>query len=189
MHWAKALIKITVLVLLFIATSGTPGRQRAPAERGLIVSSSDREAGSANPNELTIESLNIRAPVVYAEEQDERVYQKALRSGVVHYPGTAMPGEDGNAYIFGHSSDYPWAKGAYKNIFASLPKIRIGEEVKISNQAGTVYVYIVRESFSASASDTYLLSQDRSKKTLTLQTSYPVGTSLKRWIVIADIKL
>src|SRR5687767_11297538 len=73
-----------------------------------------------DPDRLFIPSLGIDVPLVYIEEKNEAAFQAALRDGVVHYPGTAMPGQPGNAYYFGHSSDYSWSKGEYKNVFATL---------------------------------------------------------------------
>lgn len=141
------------------------------------------------PNFIKIPILDIQAPVVYVDEENEEVFQKALESGVVHYPGTANLGEVGNIYIFGHSSDYVWKKGEYKTVFANLPNIKLGDEIKISNSEGLVFNYIVKESFSAPANDTHLLSQETSgKKILTLQTSWPLGTALKRWIVRAEME-
>src|SRR5438552_3712454 len=63
------------------------------------------------PNLLLIPSLGIKAPVGYPEKTDENEFQNFLQNGVVHYPGTALPGQPGNVYIFGHSSDYIWSKG------------------------------------------------------------------------------
>ena len=76
------------------------------------------------PNILVIETLDIKAPIIFAEEANEETFQKSLENGVVHYPGTAKIGQKGNPYIFGHSSDYIWKKGEYKTVFALLPKIR-----------------------------------------------------------------
>jgi LPXTG-site transpeptidase (sortase) family protein len=143
----------------------------------------------AKANTLWIEALRVEAPVVYVDKADENIFQEALQRGVVHYPGTAKPGELGNVYIFGHSSDYVWAKGSYKTVFALLPKIQKGEEIKVSNEQGEVFTYVVKESFVASAKDLHLLSQREYKqKILTLQTSYPIGTALKRWIIVAELK-
>lgn len=141
------------------------------------------------PDTLIIPSLGIKTPVVYAQEANEKVFQAALINGVAHYPGTASPGESGNIYIFGHSSDYIWSKGKYKTIFADLPKIKIGSEIWLSGVDGRAYLYIAKESFVAGAKDVEFLSQDTGgKKILTLQTSWPLGTALKRWIVKAELK-
>ncbi len=141
------------------------------------------------PNLLVIPGLGIEAPVVYVDENSEQVFQKALTGGVAHYPGTAKPGEFGNCYIFGHSSDYFWSKGRYKTVFALLPRIQKGEEIVVSSQSGEKFTYVVTDSFSAAATDVKWLEQgDYSKKILTLQTSWHIGTALKRWIVRAELK-
>ena len=140
------------------------------------------------PNQLNIPSLNITAPIIYVEKTNEADFQAALKNGVVHYPGTAVPGGNGNCYIFGHSSDYIWSKGNYKTIFAPLPKIKIGVDILITNQAGQLFTYRVTKTFVISANDLSVLAQDQSQKILTLQTSYPLGTALRRFIVVAEIK-
>lgn len=143
------------------------------------------EAETAEANKIWIDSLGIQAPIVYVEERSEEAFQVGLRDGVVHYPGTAMPGESGNVYIFGHSSDFPTAPGSYKTVFALLPKIEIGSTVEITDKDGKLFRYKVEEKFVANNNDLHLLEQDYSKKKLSIQTSYPIGTALKRFIVIA----
>lgn len=151
-------------------------QQDAPAELG-------------EPNQLSIPSLQIIAPIQYAEEANEEKFQEALQNGVVHYPGTAEVGELGNVYIFGHSSDYAFTKGSFKTVFALLPHIEKNSEIIISDKAGKKYYYEVTESFVANNEDVYLLGQyEYKEKLLTLQTSYPVGTALKRYIVKARLK-
>ena len=144
---------------------------------------------TTEPNLLTISSLGIQVPIIYPLEANEKSYQEALANGVAHFPSTANVGEYGNAYIFGHSSDVLWSKGKYKTIFAVLPKIQIGAEIKASDAQGLEYTYTVIESRKIAAKDTSVLSQQNyTRKLLTLQTSYPIGTALARWIVVAEIR-
>jgi LPXTG-site transpeptidase (sortase) family protein len=139
-------------------------------------------------NQLTIPTLGIQAPLVYMEGTTEEAFQEALQSGVVHYPGTAEPGQSGNAYYFGHSSDYPWGKGEYKTVFALLPSIKVGDKIAVTNKEGGIFEYVVQETKVVSPDDLSVLSQETDgKKLLSLQTSYPVGTALKRFIVIAEL--
>jgi LPXTG-site transpeptidase (sortase) family protein len=141
------------------------------------------------PNLLIVDSLGIKVPVVYVDQANETAFQAGLINGVVHYPGTANPGQLGNCYIFGHSSDYIWSKGHYKSIFAVLPSISKGAEIVISDSQGNKFTYIVTDSKRVAANDTSVLDQQNyQKKLLTLQTSYPVGTALARWVAIAEIK-
>lgn len=140
------------------------------------------------PDRLVIASLGLDAPLVYVDGTSEAEFQLALRDGVVHYPGTAMPGERGNAYYFGHSSDYAWAKGNYKTVFATLTEIEIGARIVVSDRGGRGYEYEVRETRVIAPKDLSVLAQgDGSRAMLTLQTSYPVGTALKRFVVIAEL--
>lgn len=143
----------------------------------------------AEPNLLKIDSLNINAPIIFTEKQTETAYQEALQNGVVHFPGTAKIGQLGNAYIFGHSSDYPWSKGKYKTIFALLTKIKIGDSIVATDEAGHEFTYYVTSTKIVTPTDLSVLDQFQNKrKLLTLQTSYPIGTALKRFVVLAELK-
>ncbi len=140
-------------------------------------------------NELYIPTLEIRAPIIFIDSVGEDVFQPAFQRGVVLYPETAPVGAVGNSYIFGHSSDYIFAKGDYKTVFALLPNIEIGAVIQVTNERGEEFEYIVYEKFVAENTATYLLDQDtKGKKILTLQTSYPIGTALQRYIVKAELK-
>jgi LPXTG-site transpeptidase (sortase) family protein len=148
-------------------------------------------AGEKNvmePNYLLVPSLGIQAPVIYSADSSDKGFAEALQNGVVHYPGTANFGQAGNCYIFGHSSDYFWSKGKYKTVFALLPQIKSGEEILVSDPQGNVYRYIVRITKIISPDQTQYLQQDVSKKVLTLQASWPVGTALKRFLAIAELE-
>ena len=137
---------------------------------------------------VIVPSLGLDLPIVYVDTESEPVFQEALKSGVVHYPGTALPGESGNVYLFGHSSDFVWSKGNYKTAFAVLPNINVGAEIFISDFAGHKFTYRVTETKIVSPKDLSVLDQhDNKQKLLTLQTSYPVGTALKRFVVVSEL--
>ncbi len=143
---------------------------------------------SQAPVALWVESLNIAVPIIYVEKSDEAEFQRGLKWGVVHYPGTAEIGEAGNAYIFGHSSDYLWSDGRFKTIFSRLPQIKIGAKIVAQNQQGEIFTYQVIATKVVSKNDISVLSQDDPKKyLLTLQTSYPVGTAQKRFVAVAEL--
>ncbi len=151
--------------------------------------SDQQTSPQAEPDHLWIDSLNISAPLKYVDEAKESVFQAALKDGVVHFPGTALPGQLGNAYYFGHSSDYPWSGGHYKTVFALLPKISTGAEIRITDSQGNLFTYVVTETKVVAPSDVSVLDQgNNQKKILSIQTSYPVGTALRRFVAIAELK-
>jgi len=138
---------------------------------------------------IQIAGLGISAPLVYVDDTDVRTFQTGLANGVVHYPSTANPGELGNAYYFGHSSDYISKPGYYKTVFALLPQINLDDEILITNQQGRLFSYRVISQQIVSATATEWLDQgDNHRRLLTLQTSYPVGTALARYIVQAEME-
>ncbi len=153
------------------------------------ISASELAKSDVPANTLIVPSLGIKAPIVYVNQAEEQAYQAALSSGVGHFPGSANPGELGNSYIFGHSSDWFWKKGSYKTVFALLPRISKGAQIIVTNQTGAKFIYTVTDSKRVSGNDTSVLNQQGfTKKLLTLQTSYPVGTALARWVVVAEMK-
>ena len=140
------------------------------------------------PDHLWIPDRNIDTPVIYVSETSEEVFQDALANGVVHYPGTAVPGEPGNPYIFGHSSDYQWKPGSYKKVFKPLVDIPLNTIIRITNHEGKLFIYKVIETKIVGPKETSVLDQGNNERTLlSLQTSWPVGTALKRFVAIAEL--
>jgi len=141
-------------------------------------------AETDSPN-IIINKLNISAPVNYDQrEVNERNFQFALRSGVVHYPKTSFPGQPGNIVIFGHSSNQVWAKGNYKFVFAALDKLESGDSI-ILEYKGQRYIYTVRNTKIVMPTDLSVLDATTSNR-LTLITCTPVGSNAKRLIIEAE---
>lgn len=187
---AAAVFGFMVLLLAYpyLQARLTPSQALPQADQSTDTDSED-VAVASQPNTLAIRELGIVAPVIYINEKTEDAYQKALRDGVVHYPGTALPGEPGNVYIFGHSSDYVWAPGDYKTIFAKLPEMKVGDQIEITDAEGKLFIYEVTETKIVWPRDLSVLDQFNDEKhILTLQTSYPLGTALQRYIVVAELK-
>lgn len=127
---------------------------------------------------------NLEAPIVFEPSTVEYKIQLALREGVVHFGGTALPGQDGNVVLFGHSSGQLWAPGNYKFVFTLLDKLEDGDIIVIDYQK-TRYTYKVKNTQVVLPNAINVL-QPTKTPTLTLITCSPVGTSNKRLIVTAD---
>src|SRR3989344_7499876 len=145
-------------------------------------------------NRLVIPKLNLNVPLVnppidaLLDEDWERVetdIQTALQDGVVHYPGTAKPGQAGNFFVTGHSSYYPWAEGAYKTVFARLHRLEVGDEYEVYF-GGDRHRYIIREKSEVKPTNVDVLRQPLDPRLSTLMTCTPVGTTLRRLILLAQ---
>lgn len=140
---------------------------------------------SQKSSELIIPAIGVKAPVIYETSTDNGTIAYDLRSGVVHYGGTALPGQKGNAVIFGHSSGVAWAPGSYKFIFTLLDKLQPGQQISLDYE-GKRYVYVVTDRQVVAPTDMKVLASTGSKSQLTLITCTPVGTSKNRLVVHAD---
>ena len=136
-----------------------------------------------NSTQVKIPSIGVQAPVIYDSSIKENDIIYNLRSGVVHYSTTALPGEKGNVVIFGHSSGVAWAKGDYKYVFALLEKLRTGQQISLDYQ-GTRYIYVVTGSKVVAPTEVDVLNNTSSSQ-LSLITCTPVGTSKNRLVVQA----
>lgn len=148
---------------------------------------------SPSDNRIVIGKIGKNVPVVNVPETKlvngdyaglEKDIQATLLKGIVHYPGTASPGEIGNTFFTGHSSNYVWIKSAYNDVFALLEEMVVGDKVTVYWQ-GKKFIYQVYDIKVVSPSETWVLQQSGNEypSIMTLMTCTPVGTSLKRLII------
>lgn len=138
----------------------------------------------ASQSEIIIPAIKAKAPVVYETSTDSGSIAYTLRSGVVHYGTTALPGEKGNIAIFGHSSGVAWAPGDYKFVFTLLEKLQDGQQITLDYK-GVRYVYVVTGKQVVAPTDMSVLNSKDSQSELSLITCTPVGTSKNRLVVHA----
>ncbi len=106
-----------------------------------------------------------------------------------HYKGSALPGETGNTFIYGHSV-LPWFFNPknYKTIFSTLGDLEEGDRFSI-NYNGKELVYEVKEKNVLPPNEVNPLEIWRPKylneSTVTLMTCWPAGTKTKRLLVKA----
>lgn len=148
-----------------------------------IILSTDGIAPSADP-ELIIPKINVQLPVIYnLASADEAAIQKGLESGVIHYPNTVIPGQQGNAAFFGHSSNNIFNKGKYKFAFVLLREMVPGDIFYLTYE-GRVYSYKVFQKKVVEPTETWVLGPVEGKPaTVALITCDPPGTSSKRLVV------
>lgn len=138
---------------------------------------------------LVIDSLGIKAPIVFDVPPDNKQIYKKLEDGVVHYSSTSKPGEAGVALILGHSSAYPWYKGRYGSVFALLSKLKPGDRFYVQYEDGRTFIYEMKQAivFNPFSSDARLAKLEQEPNpSLVLVSCYPVGTNYRRIAVQAE---
>lgn len=139
---------------------------------------------------ITIKDIGIRDIKISSnvESRDEKVYNLFLKSGLAHFKGTPLPGDGGNAFIYGHSavpSFFDRNRDLAETIFSRLENIDVGAEV-IVKKDGKELKYIVRSKKIVEPSDFSVLQSQGDKETLTMMTCWPLGIPSKRLIVVAE---
>ena len=132
-------------------------------------------------NRLVIPKIEVNAPIIFSDSASPHQIKKDLKRGVVHHPDTAPPGEKGNVFIVGHSSNYFWQAGEYDQVFALLDKLKNGNLISVFYQ-GKKYNYQVYEIFQVNPHETWIMNS-ASEPIITLMTCWPVGTNLRRLVV------
>lgn len=136
---------------------------------------------------LVIEKINANAKIVaQVDPGNEKEYIKALAEGIAQAKGSTAPGEDGNMFLFSHSTDAPWNIIRYNAIFYLLRELEAGDRVIVfyNNRR---FDYIVFDKTITPGSDISFLTNRYDKPVLTLQTCDPPGTVLNRLIVRAKL--
>ncbi|MDP3974022.1 MAG: sortase [Candidatus Daviesbacteria bacterium] len=134
---------------------------------------------------IVIPKIGANAVVVEnVDPFDPTVYQYALTKGVAHAAGSAYPGQNGNVFLFSHSSVNFYEAQRYNSVFYLLDKLENGDEITVYFQEKP-FIYKVYEKKIVSASDVQYIKGNGTGQTLTLMTCYPAGTSFKRLLVLA----
>lgn len=144
-------------------------------------------------NRIIIPKIGKNIPLIDIEEtkvewkdQLDNIFMKELEQGIVRYPGSAIPWEKWNSFIFGHSSNFPWIAGDYNDVFSRLGQVEVWDIV-YSYYGQKKYKYQIKEKKVISPTDVSILKRDKNKSELTLMTCWPIGTTLNRLILVWEI--
>lgn len=115
------------------------------------------------------------------------IFMKELENGVIRYPGSAKPGNDGNSFIFGHSSNFPWLEWDYNDVFSLLDHVTYDDEVVVY-YGQEKHTYKIKTKNVISPGDVSVLkNDDKDKSKLTLMTCWPIGTTLNRLVLTGEL--
>jgi sortase A len=109
----------------------------------------------------------------------EGVSPDTLKKGPGHIPGTALPGQPGNAVISGHRT-------TYGRPFFDLDQLVPGDRIEIETTIGT-HVYELREEWFLVAPTDVWVVDPKDGGWLTLTTCNPKFSARQRLIVTAEL--
>lgn len=155
----------------------TPTNSQAAAQPGSA-------SYNDNPNTIIISKINITAPIIQPAGTSQKELNAALNQGVIIYPGSALPGQNGEVALSGHSSVFPWVSTKYGQVFTLLDKLEAGDVVSIVyNHQQFDYRIIGKEVLMPNNVKILETSQPKLK----LVTCWPIGTANKRLVVYGEL--
>ncbi len=136
---------------------------------------------------LAIPKLKIKAPIIWAQTDNEESLQAELLNGIVHHPNSSVPNNQGNGVYIGHSSNYWWEKSDYNTIFALLEKLEPDDEIMIySDNQDLTYTVTSKQTVPKNSSEIFEATENEEQ--ITLVTCWPPGTDWQDLIVKAKLK-
>lgn len=130
---------------------------------------------------LAVPTLGIKQAFVSTVDYD-------VGSHLVHYGGTSLPGENGTAVVFGHSTlPQLFDPTNYKAIFATAYKLKTGD-ILTAEVSGVVFTYEVYSVTVVDPDDPAILAQNFDNAYLTIVTCTPPGTTWKRLLIHSRLK-
>jgi len=172
-------------------------KQIAPSMDQLLQEQLDSYEFSFNllppTNRLVIPAINMDVPLVRTEvkdyaEFDAGMFDKELENGVVKYPTTPDPGQGGNTFFFGHTSQEYWKKNPYGTVFRNIPKLKQDDLIQVVRE-GELHEYRVVKTVIVKpkqVNDSYLEYVDIGKEYITLMGCYPIGKISERMMIFAE---
>ena len=153
---------------------------KTPFQKNKEIIPLDKEFG------LVIPKIDINVKVfANVDAQNPKEYLPLLAQGVAHAKGSLLPGQEGNVFIFAHSTNTPLNASRYNAVFYLLNKMEKDDEV---------FIYYQQEKHSYKVLEKKIISPEKLNdylktlkgETLTLQTCYPPGTTINRLLVTAQ---
>lgn len=161
------------------APSGTPavlGTSRPPSPGVTITASPNAPRPIPEGYRVRIARLRIDLPIAEGIIQRDVDQQQTPEGYAFHLPGSAIPGERGNTYVYAH---------ARPGMFLTLWEARVGDEVIVTTPDGRTLTYAVSEVRPRVAPTDVSVAQPTPDERLTLQTSTGPNPGDPRFVVIA----
>jgi hypothetical protein len=146
-------------------------------------------------------SLNFTKPIEESKSAinngnyESTTYQQKLTQGVLHLAYSPAPGELGNSYIVGHSSNYTSVQSSYNQIFAPMvEKTQPGDKFTIYDSQGRKLNFKVFEALPVGQKEVnvaYKSYEDRRVVTLQASILTKVGNSwqpTQRWLTRGELE-
>jgi LPXTG-site transpeptidase (sortase) family protein len=139
------------------------------------------------PTKLVIPRAKIDVPILNPDTTNVATLDAELAKGVVRYTHSSQLNEDGNMFVFGHSSHLPVVKNRMFKALNGIEDLVRGDTILVTGKSGDVYEYQVTSVKKTDANDELIdLSVHTGVRKLTLSTCDSFGKKTSRFVVEAE---
>lgn len=144
-------------------------------------------------NKITISSLDVSVSIVEVGGTTEKEYRTALDRGVIHFPGTPFPGEEGMTVLLGHSAPVGRPRIKHDWVFSQIDNLKEGDEIEICYNNKLIVYTVIDEEIGKSIYQVgddvpSLYPKEEKRKEAVLMSCWPPGSSESRIGVRAVVK-
>ncbi len=150
----------------------------APATAAQDANAPPRTTPGAIPSgyRIIVPRLRIDLPIAEGDVQRDVGDEDTPEGYAFHLPGTALPGENGNTFLYAHAR-----RGMFLALWSALP----GDEVDIQGPDGRLRTYVVSDVLPRVVATDVSSTLPTGRERLTLQTSTGPSPSDPRFVVFA----
>jgi LPXTG-site transpeptidase (sortase) family protein len=184
--------EVPVLTPIVIPATSSPSITTKTEEMPLVVSPAYFEPAAPVrtielPTKLVIPRADIDVPILNPNTTNVAALDAELAKGIVRYTRSSQLNEDGNMFIFGHSSHLPVVKNRMFKALNGIEDLVRGDTIFVTGKSGEVHEYQVTSVKKTDANDELIdLSVHTGVRKLTLSTCDSFGKKSSRFVVEAE---
>ena len=137
-------------------------------------------------DEILIPKISLQAPLVLSKSDKEADITEALKKGVLLYPNSAFPGEEGITVMLGHTAPPNWPDINHYHIFNRLNELKKGDEILVHFRNSEYHYRVAKKFFVAKGTEVDYVPLTNSKHMLVLLSCWPPGRGNQRIIIQAE---
>ncbi len=138
------------------------------------------------PLKVVINSIGVDTLIKNPESTAFAVLDQELLKGAVRYPASAMLGEPGTVFLFGHQSYLPVVRNKAFKAFNDIQKLKEGDTISVSSKSAE-YVYRVTK-VTLTTADKGVIPLAREGSRLILSTCNSISSDREeRYVVEAEM--
>lgn len=145
--------------------------------------SAGNQAGEL-PLSLTAPEVGINTEVYNPDSTSTEILDSYLLKGAVRYPGSGLPGGQGNVFIFGHSTGFKIVHNQAYKTFVGLDKLKAGDPIYLYS-SDNEYIYKVLDVKMENA-DQVLVVFNTKENMLTISTCNTFAAKEDRYVAEAQ---